>query len=392
MNLAFPGPGAVPRDILLVDPSLFTAPYDAALSGGLEEAGAQTLWATRQLRCGEEDRLGERRSRRFFYPISDGPRRRTGAAWRALKGIEHALGMRRLLALLPAERIDLVHFQWLLLPAVDREAIRRIRRRCPVVLTVHDSTPFNGKAVNAAQRAGMTAALQAADRLIVHTGRGRDILAALGIDPGRIVVVPHGLLAGHRTVPAESGDGRWRIVLIGKLQDYKGIDVLIEALGLLDAPTRAKLHVTIAGEPLIPLEPLIERARALGLMPGLLDLRPRRQTEAELEALIAGADAFVFPYRAIEASGVLFLVAPARRWIIASDLGAFSDLIGRDRKAGSLVPPGDPAALAQAIAASIGCRPERDLACSVPGWDRIGAMTRQVYDEAARDWRRERAA
>lgn len=378
-----------PQDILLVDPSLFTAPYDAALSGGLKAAGANPVWATRGLRNGEEDTLGEAQSRRFFYPLSDGARRRQGGGWRMLKGVEHTLGMRKLLALLKREAIDLVHFQWLLLPALDGAVMRRVRRQCPTVVTIHDTDPFNGKAVGAPQRAGLAAALQEADRIIVHTARGKELVAAMGIPSGRIAVVPHGLL-GHRRAPKTGDrDGRWRIVLVGKLQHYKGIDVLVEALGLLDQAILGQIEVIVAGEAQIPLEPLLARAQALGLTPNIFDLRPGRLPETELDALIDSADAFVFPYRAIEASGVLFLVASAGRWIIASDLGAFSKLLA-DGTAGMLVPAGDPHALAQAIAASISRKPERNLAADVPDWTRIGEMTRDVYRDAAVSWRRER--
>lgn len=378
-----------PREILLVDPSLFAAPYDSALSGGLRAAGANPRWATRGLREGEEDLLGQSQSRRFFYPRSDGPRRGAGRSSQLLKGVEHALGMRKLLALLDRERTDLVHFQWLLLPAIDRAAIRRIRRRCPVVVTVHDTEPFNGKAVKAPQRAGLAAALRSADRIIVHTGHGKHKLGELGIDAERISIVPHGLLGDARAPSTRQHVGRWHVVLMGKLQHYKGVDVLIEALGRLNTATCDRLRVTVAGEPLIPTAMLVDRARALGLTPDLFDLRPGRLSEAEMEDLIDSADAFVFPYRAIEASGVLFLVASAGRWIIASDLGAFSEML-EDGATGTLVPPGDAAALAGAIEKSIGRSPKRDLAASVPGWTRIGEMTRQAYRDAAASWRLER--
>ena len=39
-----------PIEALLVDPSLFTAPYDAALTSGLVAAGVDPMWATRPQR------------------------------------------------------------------------------------------------------------------------------------------------------------------------------------------------------------------------------------------------------------------------------------------------------------------------------------------------------
>ena len=382
-----------PRRVLLVDPSLFTAPYDAALSTGLEAAGIEPRWAVRGLRAGEEDDLGAIRSRPIFYPLTDGRRRRAGGGWRLLKGAEHVVGMYRLLGLLRSARFDLVHFQWTVLPPVDLRALRRIRAFCPVVLTVHDTTPFNGKAVSRLQRDGFARVLDAADRLIVHTAGGREMLAAAGHDPARIAVIPHGLLArpgAGGATPAE-GERRWRIVQLGRVQDYKGVDLLVEALGRLDADARARLSVVVAGEPMIDVAPLLARARALGLSRDLIEFRFRRQSQGEMGALLHQADAFVFPYRAIEASGVLFLVASARKWVVASDLGAFSEVVGRDGTAGCLVPPGDPSALAAALAASVGRRPSRDLVAGIPDWPTIGRMTRDTYREAATTWRASRA-
>lgn len=384
---------AWPMDVLLVDPSLFTAPYDGALSQGLRTAGVRPLWATRALRAGEEDALSGYPRSTGFYRWTDGPRRRAGSAARALKGIEHVIGMRALVRQVHAGVADLVHFQWILLPLLDAAAMRRIRRHRPLVLTVHDTTPFNGKAVSAAQRRGFAAALAIPDRLIVHTPQGRDALVAAGLDLTRIRIVPHGPL--HSAAPVKTSTtqrGRWRIVQFGKVQDYKGVDILIEALGRLNPAVRERISVVVAGEPMMDVASLRARARDLDLPETLIEFRFRRQSDAEMEAILAEADMFIFPYRAIEASGVLFLVAGRGKWIVASDLGAFSGLIGHDGEAGTLTPPADPIALAIAIEASIGRRPSRDIAADITGWDRIGAMTRDVYFEARDAWRLARRA
>jgi glycosyltransferase involved in cell wall biosynthesis len=373
-----------PLRVLQVDPSLFTAPYDAALSSGLVTQDVCPVWATRRLRDGEEDLLAPYRTERFFYPRTDGPARRTGAFWKGVKGVEHLLGLRRLARIaggrgLRDGRIDLVHFQWAALPLLDARAIAGLRRSVPVVMTVHDIVPFNGRQVSALQRSGYDAVLAQADRLIVHTIEGRDALIARGLSPDRIHVVPHGLLP-LIDAPAEPRDDRWRVVLFGRLQAYKGADLLIEALGRLDPQTRAKLDVLVAGEAMIDVVPLLARAEALGLGKSFT-LRPGRLSEGGMAALLRSADAFVFPYRAIDASGVLHQVAELGRWIIASDLGAFRAMIeGTD--AGALIRPENADVLAEALAASIGRRPGERPATGVPDWPEIGERTRAVYVEA----------
>lgn len=373
------------RSVLLVDPSLFTAPYDAALSTGLQDNGVRPTWATRKLRPKEEDLLATTPTLPFFYPFTDGPRRRTGSGWRVLKGLEHIAGLRRLRQ--EAERFDLVHFQWAALPMLDVRAVRRIRQDRPVVLTVHDIEPFNGRPVSAAQSRGYHAMLGAFDRLIVHTEQGRDALLARGLPVDRIHVVPHGVLPLRASEPERrADDGRWRIVLFGRLQAYKGVDLLVEALGLIDPQIRNRIEVIVAGEVQMAIEPVLARAEELGLGASFA-MRAGRLSEDAMAALLRSADAFVFPYRTIDASGVLHLVADLDRWLIASDLGAFRTMIGEGGVAGDLVPPTDVQALADAIVRSIGRRPQPALATDLPDWTRIGAMTRGVYDAALADRR-----
>ena len=366
--------------ILLIDPALFTAPYDAALSRGLIANGVTPRWITRGLRDNEEAELDAGLVTPSFYPLTDGARRRTGAGWQLLKGAEHVAG------LLGVEReakrggYDAVHFQWCVVPALDRLAIARLRRHLPVVLTVHDTTPFNGKSVSPLQTGGFRALLASVDHLIVHTEHGRAELLSWGLPPASISVIPHGLLplrASGRAGAERSG--RWRIVMFGRLQSYKGLDLLIEAAGQLDPAVRAQVEFVIAGEPQIEIEPLQRRAAALGIGE-TVQFRCWRHSEADMADLLASADCFVFPYRSIEASGVLFLVAGLGKWIVASDLGAFRDMVGSDGRSGELVPPGDVPALAAALARSIGRAPSADMGERAPGWEEIGAATRRVYE------------
>lgn len=375
--------------VLQVDPSLFTAPYDAALSGGLAANGVRPAWATRGIRPAEEDLLAGHAAHRLFYPLTDGPRRRTGMPWRALKGAEHLAGLIELDRLVARARFDVVHIQWAPLPILDRRAIWRTRRRAPVVMTVHDIVPFNGRPVSRLQRDGYEQVLVAADHLIVHTEAGRDALQARGHAAARISVIPHGLLPlapGH--AERRDADGRWRVLLFGRIQPYKGADLLVEALGLIEPALRDRLDVIVAGEPQMPIEPLTQRVAALGIGTAFT-LRDRRLSETEMAALLRSADAFVFPYRAIDASGVLHLVAELDRWLIASDLGAFRGMIGANT--GELVMPGDAAALAKAIVRSIGRRPTGRPVTEIPGWAEIGARTRVVYERVIADHRGNRA-
>lgn len=340
-----------------------------------------TGWATRRLRTGEEAELPPDRIVQLFYRLSEGGRRRPGRIGKIVKGLEHVADLRRLER--RARDYDVVHVQWAVLPALDRQAMARIRRTRPVVLTVHDTTPFNGAGVNPLQVQGFDRLFASADRLIVHTTNARALLEARGVPATRIRVIPHGPLP-LRTTPrplADKAPGRWRIVLFGRLQSYKGVDLLVEALGLLGEKERARLEVIVAGDALMPVEPIQTRAAALGLAAPTLRFRIGRMSDQAMADLLGSADAFVFPYRAIEASGVLFLVAGLRKWLIASALGAFVDAIGASEDQGRLVPPDDARALARALVDSVGRVPGPTGRDWAPGWDEIGRRTAALYRE-----------
>jgi glycosyltransferase involved in cell wall biosynthesis len=358
-------------DVLLIDPSLFTAPYDAALLHALNAAGARARLAARPDRRAGETGLDDSLVDRRFHRVSE---RLPAAVRTAAKAVEHAVDDLRLAA---RARADVFHFQWLPLPAADRWLVSALRRRAPVVVTVHDTEPFNGAPTSRLQALGFGAALAAADRLIVHTQGGAERLARRGLDASRIHVIPHGPLSVVGAAEARTvGDGRWRGVLFGKIRPYKGLDVLIEAAGRMTPQDRAGLHLIVAGEALLDLAPLRRRIETLGLQ-AVFDIRPHFHDEAQTAAVLAQADGFVFPYREIEASGVLHLTAPLGRWIIASDLGAFRTLVSRDM--GERIPAGDADALAAALTRAVRGRPSPAAAPALTGWDEIARRTLDVY-------------
>jgi glycosyltransferase involved in cell wall biosynthesis len=364
---------------LLLDPSLFTAPYDAALNHGLLTAGVQPTWAVRPLRRGERQELSAQYASAFFYRWVDDvslPRPMRALA----KGAAHAWGLLSVVQRVRLMRPDVVHFQWLALPLLDALSIAVIRRRCPVVITVHDTVAFNGERPSWWQGLASDLPIRLADRLIVHTRAGRDTLIRRGVPADKLAVIPHGPLS-LGLPPTHTPRTRTRrtqtFVLFGELKRYKGLDVLVEALALLPKAVRDEARFVVAGRPRMDLAPTLERIASLGLG-ACIELWPRRLSEQEMADLFACADCFLFPYRQIDASGVYFLVKSWKRWIIASRLGIFSEDLA-DGEQGELVPAEDPEALACAIAVAIIDRRKPTVAGRDPSWLEIGATTRDLY-------------
>jgi glycosyltransferase involved in cell wall biosynthesis len=379
--------------IALIDPSLFTWPYDHELASGLAAIGHDVLVFGKVLPTGHAD-AREPLLRQHFYPGMAMPfwDRFPKSAVRALKGISHIGSMARLWRALWLWRPDVIHFQWCPLPAVDSRFLPLFRRIAPIVLTVHDTMPFNGAPGSGLQTLGALPILRGFDRLIVHTEQGLERVSSHVGSAERIARIPHGLLHESGGTPASrakaAADGTVTFLLFGQIKPYKGVDVLLRALARLDRNARAKCRVKVVGKPYMDVGPLTALARTLGVE-DIVQFEFRFVPDEELTVLLDDASVLVFPYREIEASGVLMASIARARPIIASRLGAFGELIA-DGREGLLLPPGDDAALARAIERIVN---EPDLLArlaagmdalrtSIPDWREIARRTVAVYDTA----------
>src|SRR5690348_6844900 len=101
--------------VQLVDPSAFTPPYDRALAAALSAGGAQVELLTSRFLYGPVPEPRGYAARECFYRRS-AARGLEAPARRAFKAAEHLPDMLRLRGLLDA---DVVHYQWLTMPALD---------------------------------------------------------------------------------------------------------------------------------------------------------------------------------------------------------------------------------------------------------------------------------
>lgn len=325
--------------VQLVDPSAFTPPYDRALAAALSAAGASVELVTSRFAYGPVPPPNGYRAIEPFYrlsaPLPPGSRARL-----AVKLAEHVpdmLWMRR-----HAAAADVVHFQWLTVQPVD---VHLLPRRRPLVLTAHDILPREPRP---GQLAATRRLVRRFDAVVVHSRHGaRRLEEELGVEEGRVHVIPHGAfdyltrVPGERPLPAELQSVEGPVVLFfGLLRPYKGIDVLLEAFrGMTDA------SLWIVGRPRMPTGEIEEAARASG---GRIRFVPRFITDVELAAYFRRADVVVLPYREIDQSGVIATALAFGKPIVASAVGGFRELAD-DYGAARVVPPGDADALRAAI-------------------------------------------
>jgi len=382
-----------PVQIVLVDPSDFTIPYDLALAGAIEAQGRHVRLVGQAGRLPHRQRL----QHGHFYPVLTTPwgRRLPSGTVRLVKGACHGVDMLRLFGLLAAIEATIVHFQWSPLPVIDCWIIRSLRRRLPVVLTLHDSHPYQGGA-SWLMRRGYVSLLHSFHAIIVHTRQAQRRATAMGIDPAVIYRIPHGLLGdpGHPITSPTRRPRRDRLVLLqfGKIKPYKGIDLLLEALTLLPRDLRNRLDVRIVGKPHMDTAGMARYVHANDLA-GCVTLRFEFVSEAEKERLFADADAILLPYREIDASGVAMSAIARGVPVLATAIEGFRELF-EDKGGARLVPAADAAALSRAIADWANAPEQLDALAEamlvrragIPSWNEIARLHFAVYGEARSRW------
>jgi glycosyltransferase involved in cell wall biosynthesis len=373
--------------IAMIDPSLFTLPYNRALASGLMRIGHDVRLHGRALRPGDGS-PGPISLSKSFYHVSESLLGQSlpGPLRLGLKGLDHGWSMWSLVSRMRRDPPDVIHFQWLPLPLMDRVFLSRFRRIAPIVLTVHDTNPFNGDSSASIQRRGVQECLTLFDRLVVHTKQGEARLCRSGIPAERIALIPHGMLVDPvRTIP-DPMDGKLTFLLFGKIRPYKGTDLAIRAYAALPPGLREQARLRIVGKPYMDTAPLRALAQSIG---DSVEMETGFVADEAVPELFGPGTIAMFPYREIEASGVLFLALAHGRPIIASHLGSFGELL-TDGVQGHLVPPDDVGALTAAMThmltdrgfAAASAAAVRKLADNIPSWDEIGRRTLTAYHVA----------
>jgi glycosyltransferase involved in cell wall biosynthesis len=207
--------------------------------------------------------------------------------------------------------------------------------RC--VVTVHDIRPHLG-ALNLRGIHALTwnAWLRRADRLVVHGQKLREELAET-IGPTRIAVIPHGLepLRAPLPLPLQSA-----VLLFGRLEPYKGIATLFEAMEHV-WKNRRDVRLIVAGQgPEATRVPNDSRAETIAsYIP-----------EEQVDALLGRASLVVLPYLVGSQSGVGSLALSRGVPVVVTAVGSLPELA---LDPGFIVPPGNPEALAEAILACL---------------------------------------
>jgi glycosyltransferase involved in cell wall biosynthesis len=346
--------------VVIADPPAFTPPYDHELATALAHAGAEVELVTSRFRFGEAPTPAGYTRSELFYPASSRLFRRSRLRL-PLKICEHPLGMARL----AHRRADVLHFQWLALPQLDRLLLPR---GVPLVFTAHDLLPRR----SAGKRELWRKLLARFNAIVVHSERGRETLETLGVPAERLHVIFHPVFASD---PARSDDGR-TLLSLGVIRPYKGLADAIEV-----TRTLAGAHLLVAGDPFEPVERYREQAGKLA------EWRLGYLPEREIDRALGETTVALFPYLAeLDQSGALLRALGAGVPAVVYDVGGLAEPV-RAYDAGAVVPAGDVEAMSAAVGELLAnpealerARAGALRARSALSWDEAASRHLTLYD------------
>lgn len=293
----------------------------------------------------------------------------------------------RALKFLDRERPDVVILQWwtgAVLHTYLCLARHAARRGAHVILEWHEGQDVGEAAMPGARRyvrTLMPRLLRHVAAHVVHSGFDlRAITAAYSLGGVPVRVIPHGPydhLARPVAARPTSLSEPLRLLYLGVVRPFKGVEDLVEAFSGLEREQAAQFRLVVVGE---TWERWTEPDEAIARSPhaDLIERVDRYVTDAELTEYFGQADAAVFPYHRSSASGPLHIAMSAGLPVVVTAVGGLVEA-ARDYRGADMVPPRDPAALRSALLRLLDRRGDRYA--DPHSWDRTVDSFGSLIDE-----------
>ncbi len=233
----------------------------------------------------------------------------------------------------------------LALAAAYRAGRRRRGAQAHVLLLAHNVMPHEP---HPGARLLVRLLLRRVGAVLVHSPAQADLAHALGAREVLVEDLPPHLPGGTpaaRTAPRERGPGPLRLLFFGVVRDYKGVDVLLDAVR--EVPD---VRLTVAGQLWGEAGRRVEAAAAQDDLGSRLEVRPGYVEPGDVAGLMASHDVMVLPYLHATASQNVELAHAYGMPVVASRVGTFVGKV-RDGVDGHLVQPGSREDLARVLRA-----------------------------------------
>ena len=210
------------------------------------------------------------------------------------------------------------------------------------VVIAHNVLPHEG---HPGDRQLMAAFLSRVDAVVVHSDEQASVAASLGATHVKELDLPPHLPGGDPAPRPERapGDSDVRLLSLGIVRDYKGVDLLADALR--DVPGT---RLTVAGELWGDAGRRVRELAADPRLEGRVEVHGGYVPADRIAGLMAQHDVVALTYRSATASQNALLARRHGLPVLASAVGTFPDQV-RDGVDGVLVPPSDRDALVGAL-------------------------------------------
>lgn len=207
------------------------------------------------------------------------------------------------------------------------------------IVIAHNVLPHEARI---GDRQFMDALFRRVDSVVVHSDSQAKLATELGAAHVRELDLPPHLPGGPPQKHVES-TGPTRLLALGIVRDYKGVDLLLDAM--LGVP---ELTLTIAGEMWGDSGRRVKELAADPRLAGRVEVHSGYVPADRIAALLARHDVLTLTYRHATASQNVLLARLHGLPVLASHVGTFGGQV-RDGVDGLMVPPNDRAALVDAL-------------------------------------------
>lgn len=230
----------------------------------------------------------------------------------------------------------------------------RVLPAAPIVLTVHDPELHAGEDSFLHRLLADANRLRVDGYVLLNEVQGRTFAARNGLEADRLAIIPLGPLADPGLEPVALGrirglegladhEGRY-LLFLGRIERYKGLEILLAAHGSLVADNA--LPLVVAGSGVASPQ---ERALLDAAAPGRVTFVNRWLDDLEIVTLVSHARFVVLPYVHATQSGVVPLAASFGVPAIVTDAGGLPEQV-RAGESGFVCAAGDAEALADLLA------------------------------------------
>ena len=378
--------------IVLVDPGAYTAHYDGNLCHELAQRGHVVRLDTSRFLFEEVAPLGGYEVQHWFFESigAQNALSRWNLTRQAAKAVTYPFELGRWVRSIRGKPPDVLHVQWSLVPPLDVLALRRVvSNGTRLVFTAHE-LPNRSKGPWGGAFASLC---RLADAVVVHAqAPAHRLVDEFGVPVARVHHVPMGGPGRYAGVPMFQAEARERLGLpadgrlalfFGLVKEYKGLDVLLEALAIARRST-PELRLLVAGRPLQRWGSYDAQIERLGLRPAVELMTEFVPTEL-LNAVFGAADVVVAPYKRAAQSGVVLAAWQFGRPVVATRVGGLPELVD-EGVTGFLARPDDPGDLARALVEAVSDRGRLDrmtttvaVAAGSHAWPAIAERHEEIY-------------